>query len=51
MKSGPTLNGWTDRPFLFLKACMIARDMVVLPTPLVVPATISDGLKVFKELT
>jgi hypothetical protein len=29
---------------------MTARDIVVLPTPLVVPAMISDGRKVSKEL-
>jgi hypothetical protein len=32
-----------------LKACIIARDIVVLPTPLVVPAIISSGLRVTKE--
>jgi len=30
---------------------MIARDIVVLPTPLVVPAIISSGLRVTKEFT
>jgi hypothetical protein len=29
---------------------MIAKDIVVLPTPLVVPATMSIGGKAFKEL-
>lgn len=49
MKSGPILNGCTDRPFL-LNACIIASETVVLPTPLVVPAITSDGRELSKEL-
>src|SRR5438309_8317897 len=40
MKSGPTLNGWTVRPRR-RRAATRPRLIVVLPTPLWVPATMN----------